>query len=215
MGRLKALARGKGLAFALALSLPFLLASCYIPDKFRSEMRVSRHGDWALSYEGDLIYAPMLHDYAEGRVTPEDEQGRHDRVRADLIRDTAFKTVAQRGKGRFHVVYERSGRLGKVQLTSILRRDARLISLKSHENGVIQIDANAVSPRDAQRMGELTIGMSGEFRITTDANVIKHNAGEVRAFGKYNVYIWKIENALSPTPHLVMIRDPDPTRPLQ
>ncbi|CAA7617918.1 hypothetical protein [Magnetospirillum sp. UT-4] len=197
-----------------ALSLIMLLSSCYIPDKFRGELRISRFGDYALTYEGDLIFAPILHAYAEGRITPENEEERHNNIYKDLVRDTAIKDLKKAGKGRFHVKYERQGRLAKVQLSSFLRRDARLISLKSNEDGTIIIDANGVKASDAQRMAELGIGMEGEFRITTDGKVMKHNATEVRAFGAYQVFIWRIENALSPTPTLVFLRDPDPARPL-
>ena len=63
-------------------------------------------------------------------------------------------------------------------------------------------------------MAEMGLNMEGEFRITTDANVVENNATEVRLFGVYKVYIWKIENPLSPMPHLVMLRDDDPQRPL-
>ncbi|AVM73619.1 hypothetical protein [Magnetospirillum gryphiswaldense] len=194
------------------LALP--LASCYIPDKFKGELRLSRYGDYALTYQGDLIYAPIMHDYAGGRITPENEQEKNDNIYKDLVRDPAIKDIQRVGKGRFRVKFERQGRLGKVQLSSFLRRDARLLSLKSNEDGSIIIDANGVKSGDAQRMAELGIGMEGEFRITTDANVVRHNATEVRPYGQYKVYIWKIENALSATPTLVMLRDPDPNRPL-
>lgn len=197
---------------ALVLLLP--LASCYIPDKFKGELRLSRYGDYALAYEGDLIWAPILHDYAGGRITPENEEEKNNNIYKDLVRDPAIKDIRKAGKGRFHVKYERQGRLGKVQLSSFLRRDTRLISLKSNEDGTIIVDANGVKSGDAQRMAELGITMEGEFRITTDGNVLKHNATEVRSFGAYKVYVWKIENALSATPTLIMLRDPDPNRPL-
>lgn len=196
------------------LVLTLALSSCYIPDKFKGELRLSRYGDYALSYDGDLVWAPILHDYAEGKITPENEEEKNNNIYKDLVRDPAIKDLKRAGKGRFHVKYERMGRLKKVQLTSLLRRDARLISLKSNEDGTIIVDANGVKASDAQRMTELGIGMEGEFRITTDANVLRHNASEVRPFGQYRVYIWKIENALSATPTLVMLRDDDPARPL-
>ncbi|MCR6632163.1 MAG: hypothetical protein NVV74_20115 [Magnetospirillum sp.] len=199
---------------AAVCALALTLASCYIPDGFHSELRLSRYGDWALSFDGDLIYAPILHDYAEGKITPENEDERNQNIYKDLVRDPAIKDLKRAGKGRFHVKYERMGRLGKVQLTALLRRDARLIGLKSAEDGTIAIAANGVKPSDAQRMAELGISMRGEFRITTDGNVLRHNASEVRPFGQYKVYIWKIENAFSPPPMLVMQREADPQRPL-
>lgn len=196
------------------VALTLSLSSCYIPDNFHGELRLSRFGDWAMSYEGDLIYAPILHDYAEGKITPENEDERNQNIYKDLIRDPAMKDIKRAGKGRFHVKYERMGRLGKVQLSALIRRDARLLALKSAEDGTIAIAGNGVKPGDAQRMTELGINMRGEFRITTDGNVLRHNATEVRPFGAYRVYIWKIENAFSPPPMLVMQRDNDPQRPL-
>lgn len=206
--------RGFVTRIAAVLALTFGLASCYIPDNFHSELRLSRYGDWALSYEGDLIYAPILHDYADGKITAENEDERNQNIYKDLVRDTAIKDLKRSGKGRFHVNYQRMGRLGKVQLTALIRRDARLLAIKSAEDGTITIAANGVKPSDAQRMTELGIGMQGEFRITTDANVVRHNASDVRPFGQYKVYIWKIENAFSPAPFLQMVRDNDPQRPL-
>lgn len=199
---------------AVVLTLTFSLVSCYIPDNFHGELRLSRFGDWALSYEGDLIYAPILHDYAEGKITAENEDERLQNIYKDLIRDIAIKDLKRAGKGRFHVKYERMGRLDKVQLTALLRRDARILALRSADDGTITIAGNGVKSSDAQRMSELGISMRGEFRITTDGNVVRHNATEVRPFGQYRVYIWKIENAFSPSPILVMNRDPDPQRPL-
>lgn len=198
----------------MVLALTFALSSCYIPDKFKGELRLSKYGDYALNYEGDLIWAPILHEYAQGNITPENEEEKNNNIYKDLVRDPAIHDLKRVGKGRFHVKYERIGRLKKVQLTSLLRRDARLISLKANEDGTIIIDANSVKASDAQRMAELGIGMAGEFRITTDANVLRHNATDVRQFGKSKVYVWKIENALSQTPTLVMLRDDDPNRPL-
>ncbi|MGE5476157.1 MAG: hypothetical protein ACM3Q1_05850 [Bacteroidales bacterium] len=196
------------------IALTFALTSCYIPDNFHGELRLSRYGDWAMSYEGDLIYAPILHDYADGKITAENEDERNQNIYKDLVRDPAIKDLKRAGKGRFHVKYERMGRLSKVQLTALIRRDARMLALKSAEDGTIAIAGNGVKPGDAQRMAELGISMRGEFRITTDANVLRHNATEVRPFGQYRVYIWKIENAFSPPPHLVMQREDDPQRPL-
>jgi hypothetical protein len=196
------------------LAAVLLLSSCYIPDKFKSELRLSRYGDYALSFKGDLLWAPILDDYRKGKVTIENEQEKLDNIRKDLIRDIAVRKMESRGKGRFAVEYDRAGRLQKVQLIALLRRDARLLAMRSMENGVIVIHANAMKPSDAQIMAEMGLTMEGEFRITTDGNVVEHNATEIRPFGTSRVYIWKIENPLSPMPHLVMLRDNDPGRPL-
>jgi hypothetical protein len=196
------------------LGLVFLLSSCYIPDKFKAELRLSRFGDYSLSFDGDLLHVPTLHEYARGNIKPDDEAERLENIRRDLVRDVAFKEIVPKGKGRFGVRYEREGRLGKVQLVALIRRDARLLSLKSHENGAIVVAASSPKPSDAQRMSQMNVSIQGEFRLTTDANILEHNAAEVRPFGRYNVYIWKIENTFSPVPRFLFVRDPDPSRPL-
>jgi hypothetical protein len=50
------------------------------------------------------------------------------------------------------------------------------------------------------------LALEGEFRLVTDAQVLSHNASKVTLFQGYPVYIWTIENAFSPAPHLVMQR---------
>jgi hypothetical protein len=160
------------------------------------------------------LWAPILDDYRKGKIDPKDEPERIENIHKDLSRDIAFRKIESRGRGRFTVEYERAGRLGRVQLTSLIRRDARMIGLRSLENGGIIVAANSMKPSDAQILAELGLTMEGEFRITTDANVVENNATEVRQFGTSRVYIWKIDNPLSAMPHLVMIRDPDPSRPL-
>jgi len=196
------------------LTLLLLLSSCYVPDKFRAELRLSRFGDFDMSYKGDLLWAPILDDYRNGKITPENEAEKLENIRKDLSRDIAFRKIEPRGRGRFTVEYERAGRLGQVQLVALIRRDARLIALRALENGGIVIAANSLRPSDAQTMAELGLTMEGEFRITTDANVVEHNATEVRQMGNYRVYVWKIDGPLAPVPHLAMVRDPDPRRPL-
>jgi hypothetical protein len=131
-------------------------------------------------------------------------------IRHDLARDPAVKTIVSEGKGSFRVHYQREGVIGPNQLIALLRRDAALIRMKSMPDGRIFIAANGVKPADAEAMAKFGVGMSGEFRITTDANVLQHNASEVRPFGAYQVYIWKIDNPLSPMPHMAIMREPDP-----
>ena len=193
----------------------FALSSCYIPDKFKSELRLSRYGDWALTYDGDLLYGPILHEYAENSLAPDQEIERLEHIKTDLERDPAIKTLLPLGRGRFHVHYEREGRLGRNQLTAILRRDSRILMMKSRPDNQIIIAGNALRPTESQAMAQANVNISGEFRITTDAAVLQNNATEVRPFGAYTVYIWKIDNALSAPPKLVMLREPDIERPLE
>ena len=201
------------LGLAVLMLLP-LLSSCYVPDKFRSELRLSRYGDYALSFDGNLTYAPILFDYQKGTITADNEEERNNNIYNDLIRDKAIKSAKRVGKGTFAVKYERMGRLGLSQQSTILNRNARMLTLKSEPNGMIFIRGASIRPVDAQNMAKYNIGLSGEFRVTTDANVLNHNANEVRAFGIYKVYIWVLDGPLSPSPSMQVLRADDPQRPL-
>jgi hypothetical protein len=206
----------------VACSLFLTLSSCYVPDNFVAELRLSRYGDYELTFRGDLVYLPILYDYAAGRVPPDQDLARQQNIRKDLIRDKAFTKVIPLGHGRFRVTYEgpvkypgvRGARLGKDELVSIIRRDSRILALRSLPDNEIIVAASHLRPVDAKIMAEEGVAMKGQFRVTTNANVIQNNASEVRPYGRYKVYIWNIDGPSSPMPHLIAIRDFDPTRPL-
>ena len=203
-------------------ALAIVLTSCYVPDSFKSELRMSRYGDYVLQYEGDLIYVPIQHEYAQGNVKPSEDAERQENIRHDLARDTAFTQVKTLGHGRFHVKYlgpvrhgKAGGRLGRDDLVSIIRRDVHMIRIKSNPDNQVVVLAQSIRPTDAEALRQVNMNVNGEFRLTTDGNVIQHNATEVRLMpGGFKVYIWRIDNPLSPMPHVVMIRDIDPGRPL-
>ena len=201
--------------------LMLALNSCYVPDKFKAELRMSRYGDYELSFDGELIYVPIQHEYAEHLVKPSEDAARQENIRQDLVRDTAFTEVKPLGHGRFRVKYQgpvrhgkAGGRLGQNELVSIIRRDVHMIRIKSNPDNQVVLLAQSIRPTDAEALRQVGLNVNGEFRLTTDANVIQHNATEVRPMGAFKVYIWRIENPLSPMPHAVMIRDIDPERPL-
>ena len=49
---------GKAKYAVLALAAA-ILAACYLPDAFKSEVRVGNTGDYSISFYGDLIWAPL------------------------------------------------------------------------------------------------------------------------------------------------------------
>lgn len=187
-------------------SVAVVLAACYLPDHFKSEVRVGSTGDYALSFYGDLIWAPLYRDIERGKV-PEDEIPKKiEEIRQDLVRDPAFKTVESLGKGRFHVTYERQGHLKPTDLVTFVRRNAIILQLHATPDGKVALDGATIKPSDANEAVAMGLSLSGEFRLITDAQVLSHNASKVTLYQGYPVYIWTIENAFSPAPHLVMQR---------
>jgi hypothetical protein len=183
-----------------------ILAACYLPDHFKSEVRVGSTGDYALSFYGDLIWAPLYRDIQRGSVPADEIPKKIEEIRADLARDPAFKTVESLGQGRFHVAYEREGHLAATDLVTFVRRNDIILQLHATADGKVTLDGAAIKPADANAVVAMGLSLQGEFRLITDAQVLSHNASKVTLFQGYPVYIWTIENAFSPAPHLVMQR---------
>lgn len=210
--------RGLGRAACLTAlwgAMLALLASCYLPTDFKAEIRVNRFGDYAMSYVGDLVYAPLYEDITRNKLTPAEIKEKVAVLERDLARDRSFDPTGKQpskplfteikhlGLGRFAVRYERDGQLDDKALVTFVRRNNNVLSLHA-EGGAITIRANALSATDSQRLMSLGLGMKGELRVVTDAEVLEHNATSVRPYAGYLVYVWTIDNALAPAPKLVM-----------
>lgn len=184
-----------------------ILASCYMPNKFVSEVRLGRTGDYAMFYKGQLTWAPLFRDIKMGTVKPEDVPAKIQNIEDDLKRDSYFKSFTSLGEGVFDVVYEREGHLGDSEQATFIRRNAVIIMIKSFPDGRISVTGNGVKPAYAQMATELGLEIKGEFRITTDAQVLEHNATSTQTVNGYPVYIWKLDSLYAPSPRLVMRRE--------
>ncbi len=199
------MAKAKRAWLALAAAAA-ILAACYVPDKFKAEVRVSDTGDYALSFYGDLIWAPLFRDIQRGDVPADKIPEKVEELRKDLARDPGFKTIESLGQGRFHVVYQREGHLQPVDLVTFVRRNAIVLQLKATADGKVALDGAAIKPSDANTLTSMGLSLQGEFRLLTGAQVLSHNATKTTLYQGYPVYIWTIDNAFSPFPHLVMQR---------
>ena len=193
-------------AFA-AMVLLTALAACYLPNHFKSEIRLGRNGDFALSFYGEVTWAPLYREIIQGKLKPEEAAAKIEDIRTDLARDKNFSKIESLGQGRFKVVYERQGHLGDNDMVTFVRRNAIILMLVSKPDGTIKISGNTLKPSDAQMATSAGIDIQGEFRVVTDGLVKENNATKITSFNGYQVYIWTIENAFSPGPRLVMQRE--------
>ncbi len=189
-----------------AVGLLALLAACYLPNHFRSEIRLGPTGDYALSFYGELIWAPLYRDIRQGHLSKSEIAVKTEEIRRDLARDSNFKKIEPMGDGSFKVSYEREGRLLASDMVTFVRRNAIILAIRATPDGLLTVNGNTLKPSDAQTATTMGLDVRGEFRVTTDGLVKEHNATMVKPFGRAFVYIWTIENAFSPAPHLVMQR---------
>lgn len=204
----------------LAAAMILALSGCYLPSDFKAEIRINAIGDYSMMYVGDLVYAPLYQDAMQGKLSPAEIKDKIDVLIRDLQRDKVydpvkkvttneshFREVVSKGMGRFHVRYQREGWMDKNDTVNFVRRNAVIISLHS-KDGVISIAVPGMNPTDSQRLTGFGLVVKGELRIVTNAQVLSHNANQVKAYEGYQVYIWTIESALSPSPRMVLKQEP-------
>ena len=203
----------------LPLLLILALTGCYIPDNFFCEIRLGNTGDFGLTYRGDLIWGPLLRQIRSGELAPEAIPAKIEEIRQDLERDrikpatsdqaaskNGFSSIMALSEGRFRVEYYREGHLNAESLVTFLRRNSVIFSLKSNPDGTIIVSGTSLKSGDAQSLNAMGLTPHGEVRIVTAAKVLKHNAQQVRPFGPYLVYMWKVQGVLEQPPYLVMQR---------
>ncbi len=102
-----------------------LLASCFVPDQYETEIRLSKDGSYGITFICILIYAPLYGQIIRGNID-EAHAKENDRMFLEqLKRETAFKEVAGLGRGRYRVRYELEGRFaGSHQSVTFVTRQS-------------------------------------------------------------------------------------------
>ncbi len=193
---------------ALSLAAAALaLSGCYVPDNFQAEVRLGRTGDFALTYLGELTWAPLVRDIQQGKVSTAEIPGRVAEIENDLKRDPDFKVVKSLGEGRFKVEYRREGHLAPSQQVTFIRRNEIIMMLRASPDGRVTVNTMPIRPTDAQTLTQLGLTIHGIFHIITDGKVEQQNATTATTFKGYQLYIWKIGSAYAPSAHFVMQRE--------
>lgn len=161
---------------AVAVLLVGGLNSCYLPDDYLAEIRLTWTGGYGLIFKGILTWVPLYADIVDGKLSPAEAREKTGRIRDDLARDSHFKTIEDLGRGQFRVYYEREGILGPSEQVSFVRRNALILSLISKEDGTLEVRANTIPPERLSDLARLDLGTLGRLRVSTNAQVMKHNA---------------------------------------
>ncbi len=189
------------------------LASCFVPDQYEAEIRLSKDGSYGITFIGILIYAPLYGQIIRGEI---DEAHANDSVRMfleQLKRETAFKEVVSLGQGRYRVRYELEGRFaGSHQSVTFVTRQSPIFRILTTKSGEVVVNGSGQGKIYAKNFDELGIKAQGLVRIVTDAPVIEQNAQFVRASTApgYTVYDWRRRNIRDDPPHFVAKLAVDP-----
>jgi hypothetical protein len=197
------------LCFLLAAVLP-LLSSCYVPDRFRAEIRIARNGDFSMTYDGVLTWAPLYMDIRDGRVKGPEIQDKIESIRKDLKRDPQFLDVRSLGAGQFAVKYKRTGNLAtNTGLITFVRRNARIIDIDSRANGRVGVMAQTPNAEKFKPLADAGLTIRGSLRVMSDMRLAgPHNATAVYADKEsgWTVYDWIIDGSKPVFPEIVFQR---------
>ncbi|MCF8480098.1 MAG: hypothetical protein K9H25_06680 [Rhodospirillum sp.] len=180
------------------------LASCWLPDRFIAEVRLARNGDYSLTFDGEMVWVSLVEALRAGEIKGKDLDEKIAVLTRDLTRDQAFKEVVYKGNGRFKVRYERTGFLYPKDEFIFPRSNNPIISLKSRGDGTVTIRSTTLKSMDKKHITESGLGMSGKFRVVTDAMPYAGNpqAARPRGFQKFMVYDWLVKGVNDPPPVL-------------
>jgi hypothetical protein len=140
------------------------------------------------------------------RPRPKKIDERLEGVCADLGWDSRYQTVEYLGKGAFQVYFEKPDNIFERTSVTFIRTDNRFLSIAYvRRTGEITIRASIVPENQRPRLEAIGYSMAGEFRVTTDARVIDHNAtGLIKAENRALNYIWVMRGMVETAPLLII-----------
>jgi hypothetical protein len=190
-----------------------LLTSCFVPDQYEAEVRLTKDGAYGITFIGILIYAPLYGQIVRGNID-EAHAKENDRMFFEqLKRDTAFKEVVPLGKGRYRVRYESTGRFaGAHQMVTFVSRQAPIFRILTTESGNVEVNGSGKGAIYAKQFNEVGIKSQGLLRIVTDAPVLQQNAQFIRqsATPGFTTYDWRPRELNEPPPRFVAKLAVDP-----
>ena len=200
---------------AAALLCALLLGSCFIPERYEAEVRLTKDGSYGVTFIGVLTYAPLFGQIARKKISPEKAAEQIRKFKNFLEQDTYFKEVQSLGSGRFQVRYEREGRFaGTDQMVNFPSRQYAVFCIGTNLRGEVTI---AVSGGRgylyADSFEEVGLSTQGLFRVsTTDAKVLDHNAQFIRQapYPRFTMYDWRPRGFREVPPKIVVKLAVDP-----
>lgn len=192
---------------AILCLLP-LLSSCYVPDDFICEIRIGQTGDYSLTYNGTLTWAPLVLDIHDNKLSPDQIQQFGDSVISELTRINEFSEVTPISPGKVRVKYQKQGRFTTPQQVSFPRSGAEVLAMLLKLDGTLHIWATA-KPKmaDIQRLDAAGITSHGRLRIITNLDVLKTNATgtgqQMPGYPGWYIFDWTIGSLGQPPPALV------------
>jgi hypothetical protein len=186
-----------------------VLSSCYMPLRFDAEIEVTRAGYYSMIFDGYIAKVPLFDDIEKGKLTITQENAQVETYVKSLAADTSMTEVSYLKKGIFKVHWVKEGDLLKSKFVTFLRRNENMLSLRYVKtDDKVHLNGARAGQDQRQQLRDIGLDMTGEIRLITDAEVIGHNATEVKDWPSkgpgFQMYIWNIANIFTPSPNLTI-----------
>ena len=200
----KPLAKTAALAAAAVV-----LASCYMPVRFDSEITVDRAGYYDLKFSGYMADITLYDGLVKGTISPDEEKDKVAVIERDFTRDPSTKEFEYYRDGHFKVTWENAGDLVKAKTVTFLRRNELILQLKYvSDTGYIVLEGKSIKAENRQRIAQMGLNMQGQIRLKTDMPVKDSNATSTKKDPndpRFQWLVWDIESVMSPRPRAIFI----------
>lgn len=190
---------------ALLLCAGVVLASCYMPVRFDSEITLDRKGYYDLKFEGYLAEMTLYQGLVQGKISPDEEKEKAAIIERDFTRDADVKEFSYFREGHFKVRWERAGDLIEAKTVTFLRRNELILQLQYIEkSGTVVLEGKSLKKENRDQIAKMGLNMQGQIRLKTDMKIIKTNATSSKKDPKdprFTWLVWDIESIHSPRPH--------------
>src|SRR5216683_5636888 len=100
------------IAHALILTACVSMSGCWIPENFDAKVTLNKDGSCTFTYDGTLAFALAV-AAAKDRALSANDEAQLAREAEGLRREPGFRSVEYQGKGRYKVLFEKSGKPGE------------------------------------------------------------------------------------------------------
>lgn len=193
--------------FALAAFLVTVLSGCYLPVRFDAEIEIDRTGYYSIIFDGYMAEHKLFGDLKQKKITRQQELEKVKTLETDFKRDKSTKEFKYFKEGIFKVHWTQKGDLLKHGMVTFVRRNEKILTVYySKKRQRIFVEGKSLRKSNAEQLTKLGLGMQGELRIKTNANVDKHNAHRViKKTGRDRIYVWKVKSLFDKSPKLSIL----------
>ena len=199
----------RGVRAGALLAAAALLASCYLPVRFDSEIVLDRAGYYDFRFDGYMAEVTLYDELTKGELTPDQEKEKVGVIERDFARDPSTKEFKYYRDGHFRVRWERAGDLLKVKTMTFLRSNELIIQLKYvADTGYVVLEGKSIKAENRQRLRDMGLNMQGQIRVKTDMPIKDSNANQTKADPKdprFKWLVWDINSIMSPRPRAIFI----------